>query len=52
MQIVAPNGASHVTQPEFNTALALLACAQHKLGKGTCLSKVALLFISYRHQLG
>ncbi|ORE06929.1 hypothetical protein BCV72DRAFT_206454 [Rhizopus microsporus var. microsporus] len=31
MQIVAPNGASHVTQPEFNTALALLACAQHKL---------------------
>lgn len=31
MQIVAPNGASYVTQPEFNTALALLACAQNKL---------------------
>lgn len=33
MQIVVPNGASYVTQPEFNTTIALLACAQNKLGK-------------------
>ncbi|CAO0797638.1 unnamed protein product [Mucor circinelloides] len=31
MQIVAPNGASYVTQSEFNTAIALLACAQNKI---------------------
>ncbi|KAG0182581.1 Sorting nexin mvp1 [Apophysomyces sp. BC1034] len=29
--IVVPNGASYVTRPEFNTALALLACAQNKM---------------------
>ncbi|KAI9280716.1 hypothetical protein BY458DRAFT_500147 [Sporodiniella umbellata] len=31
MQIVAPNGVSYVTQSEFNTAVALLTCAQNKL---------------------
>lgn len=31
MQIVVPNGASYVTQSEFNTAIALLACAQNKI---------------------
>ncbi|KAI8355166.1 hypothetical protein BD560DRAFT_407364 [Blakeslea trispora] len=31
MQIVVPNGDSYVTQTEFDTALALLACAQNKL---------------------
>lgn len=33
MQIVIPTGASYITQSEFNTAIALLACAQNKLGK-------------------
>lgn len=33
MQIVVPNGASYVTQSEFNTAIALIACAQNKIGK-------------------
>lgn len=33
MQIVVPDGASYVTQSEFNTAIALLACAQNKIGK-------------------
>lgn len=35
MQIVLQNGASsstYVTQPEFNTAIALIACAQNKIG--------------------
>ncbi|GAA5799625.1 hypothetical protein HPULCUR_005041 [Helicostylum pulchrum] len=32
MQIVVPDGASYVTQSEFNTAIALLACAQNKIG--------------------
>ncbi|CAO3700337.1 unnamed protein product [Rhizopus stolonifer] len=31
MQIVIPTGASYITQSEFNTAIALLACAQNKL---------------------
>ncbi|RCH96953.1 Sorting nexin mvp1 [Rhizopus stolonifer] len=31
MQIVVPSGASYVTQSEFNTAIALLACAQSKM---------------------
>ncbi|KAI7904535.1 uncharacterized protein BX663DRAFT_484668 [Cokeromyces recurvatus] len=31
MQIVVPNGASYVTQSEFNTAIALLACAQNNI---------------------
>ncbi|KAI8636330.1 hypothetical protein BD408DRAFT_397570 [Parasitella parasitica] len=31
MQIVVPNGASYVTQSEFNTSIALLACAQNKM---------------------
>lgn len=34
MQIVVPDGASYVTQSEFNTAIALLACAQNKIGNG------------------
>lgn len=33
MQIVVPDGASYVTQSEFNTAIALLACAQNKIGE-------------------
>jgi hypothetical protein len=31
MQIVAPNGTSYVTQSEFNTAIALTACAQNSM---------------------
>ncbi|KAF7728007.1 Sorting nexin mvp1 [Apophysomyces ossiformis] len=31
LSIVVPNGASYVTRPEFNTALALLACAQNQI---------------------
>ncbi|KAI9257628.1 hypothetical protein BY458DRAFT_492347 [Sporodiniella umbellata] len=31
MRIIIPNGVSYVTQSEFNTAIALLACAQNKL---------------------
>jgi hypothetical protein len=31
MRIVVPNGASYVTQAEFNTAMALVACAQNNL---------------------
>jgi hypothetical protein len=33
MQIVVPDGASYVTQSEFNTSIALLACSQNKIGK-------------------
>jgi hypothetical protein len=33
MQVVVPNGASYVTRSEFNTAIALLACAQNNIGK-------------------
>lgn len=31
MRIVVPNGASYVTQPEFNTAIALLVCSQNNI---------------------
>lgn len=31
--MVVPDGVTYVTQPEFNTALALLACAQNKMGR-------------------
>ncbi|CEP17235.1 hypothetical protein [Parasitella parasitica] len=31
IEMVVPNGASYVTQSEFNTAIALLACAQNKM---------------------
>jgi hypothetical protein len=31
MRIIAPNGASYVTQPEFNTAIALFSSAQNNI---------------------
>ncbi|KAI8991616.1 hypothetical protein BDF20DRAFT_904176 [Mycotypha africana] len=49
MQIVVPNGASYVTQSEFNTAIALVGCAQNKIGGYPQIKMITIT--SHHHQL-
>lgn len=47
MQIVVPDGASYVTQSEFNTSIALLACAQNKIGKSVAKRRITWILICF-----